>query len=222
MPSIFGITVHQSYAADGTLKEQTVEAQGFYLSLRGGVIGYAEKQSTAPSSVDITINGVTQNVSMGEHPDYPTVSVGEVSLPTPRPVKATLQDVTEHIYRAFTVLDGVDRSHEVGEGYDVILTPEAQTQVRSFSFQAANALNNGSAWPNIKAPSPPKAPVGLVKQDLVGFTKMKWAEADTVEAGNVVSHDNGTTRGLWRADTPTTAEPTKDSTDWTLVFEITV
>jgi hypothetical protein len=104
----------------------------------------------------------------------------------------------------------------------VILTPEAQTQVRSFAFQAANALNNGSTWPNIKAPSPPKAPVGLVKQDLVGFTKMKWAEADTVEAGDVLSHDNSATRGLWKADVDTTAEPAQGHSDWTLVFEITV
>jgi hypothetical protein len=222
MPSTFGITVHESYAADGTLKDQTVEAEGFYLSLRGGVIGYAEKESTAPSSVDITINGVTQNVSMGEHPDYPTISVGEVSLPTSRPVKATVQGVTEHIYRASMLPDGVDRSHEVGGGYDVILTPEAQTQVRSFAFQAANALNNGSKWPNIKGPRPPKAPVDLVKQDLLGFTKMKWAEPDTVEAGDVLSHDNSATRGLWKADVDTTSEPTKDSSDWTLVFELTV
>jgi hypothetical protein len=159
---------------------------------------------------------------MNEHSEYSSVSVAEAPLPTVRPVRVSVQSVTKHIYRASTLPDGVHRSHEVGEAYDLILTPEVQTQVRSFAFQAANALNNGSAWSDIKAPRPPKAPVGLVKQDLVGFTKMKWAEADTVEAGDVLSHDNGTKRGLWRAQTATTAEPTKDSADWTLVFEVTV
>jgi hypothetical protein len=201
---------------------QNVEAKGALLSLSREEIGYTEPASTAPASVEFDINGSIQEVQMQSYTEHPEFEYARTDLPTSRPLRAKIDGTVWVVYRAYVLPGGVDHSHEVAEGYDVILTREAQTQVRSFAFQAANALNNGSAWPNIKAPRPPKAPVGLVRQDLVGFTKMKWAEADTVEAGDVVSHDNGTTRGLWRADTATTAEPAQGHSDWTLVFEVTV
>jgi hypothetical protein len=213
---------HSIYSNERDGEVVSVRPKGEYLILRAGVVGYSEDTDTAPGSVEITTNGAVQSVAVSEHPDYPSVSVGEATLPTERPLGVSVQGKSWVVYRTSELPSSVDQSHEVGEGYDAILTTEAQTQVRSFAFQAANALNNGSAWPNIKAPRPPKAPVGLVKQDLVGFTKMKWAEADTVEAGDILSHDNSATRGLWKADVDTTAEPTKDSSDWTLVFEVTV
>jgi len=201
---------------------QTVEAKGALLSLPRGEIGYTESASTAPASVEFDINGSILEAQMQSYTEYPEFEYARTDLPTSRPLRAKVEDQEWIIYRVSALPSGVDSSYEVEEGYDVILTIEAQTQVRSFAFQAANALNNGSAWSDIKAPRPPKAPVDLVEQDLVGFTKMKWAEADTVEAGDVLSHDNGTMRGLWKAKADTTAEPTKDSSDWTLVFEITV
>lgn len=104
----------------------------------------------------------------------------------------------------------------------VTLTREVLARVRGFSGTAATALNGGSAWGDIKAIRPEGVSLTLVKQDLVANVKKKWSEMDTVPQGFVVSHDSGTTRGLWRAQTDTTAEPTKDHADWSLVFEITV
>jgi hypothetical protein len=108
----------------------------------------------------------------------------------------------------------------------VTLTEDMALRVRNFAAAAADALNGGSAWSDLTAIQPDNLPLMLVKQDLVDTVKMTYTErineAESVPRGFVVSHDNGTTRGLWRADADTTAEPTKDSSGWTLVFEITV
>jgi len=108
----------------------------------------------------------------------------------------------------------------------VTLMQDMSLRVRNFAASAADALNGGSAWSDLTAIKPENLPLTLVKQDLVDTVKMTYTErmngAGSVPQGFVVAHDNGTTKGLWRADTDTTAEPTKDSSDWTLVFEITV
>ncbi|WVM04113.1 hypothetical protein [Salinibacter phage B2_17] len=104
----------------------------------------------------------------------------------------------------------------------VTLTDDMALRVRNFAASAADALNGGSSWSDLTAIQPDNLPLTLVKQDLTDTVKKKWSELDTVPSGFVVSHDNGTTRGLWRAQTATTAEPAKDSADWTLVFEVTV
>jgi hypothetical protein len=212
----------QTFGQDGEIISENIQAVGVYLSLRDGVVGYSEAADSAPSSVEITLNGTVETVSMNEYPNAPSIDVAELSLPTERPVKASVQGVTEHVYRASMLLDGVDRSHEVGGGYDVILTDEAHLRMRQHSSSLANAFNAGAAWSDIQAIIPGSVSNRVIKQDLVGFVKKRFSEMGTVPQGFVVSHDTGTTRGLWRADVDTTAEPTKDSADWTLVFEITV
>jgi hypothetical protein len=108
----------------------------------------------------------------------------------------------------------------------VTLTTDMALRVRNFAASAADALNGGSAWSDLTAIQPDNLPLTLVKQDLVNNVKMTYSErmneGGSVEQGFVVAHDNTTTKGLWRADAATTAEPTKDSADWTLVFEVTV
>jgi hypothetical protein len=106
----------------------------------------------------------------------------------------------------------------------VTLTDDMFMRMRSFSASAADALNGGSAWADLTAIKPDSLPLTLVEQDLVDTVKKKYSEFDPnpVPQGFVVAHDNGTTKGLWRAEVDTTAEPTKDSADWTLVFEVTV
>jgi NADH:ubiquinone oxidoreductase subunit F (NADH-binding) len=99
-------------------------------------------------------------------------------------------------------------------------------RVRNFAATAAGELNSGTPWANMVAIQPEGLPLTLVKQDLVDNVKLTYdqvmAQEGGITSGDVVAHDNGTTQGLWRADADTTAEPTKDSSDWTLVFEITV
>lgn len=108
----------------------------------------------------------------------------------------------------------------------VTLTEDMALRVRNFAASAADALNGGSAWSDLTAIQPDNLPLMLVKQDLVDTVKMTYTErmsgAGSVPQGFVVSHDNGTTRGLWKADVDTTAEPAQGHSDWTLVFEITV
>jgi len=108
----------------------------------------------------------------------------------------------------------------------VTLTEDMALRVRNFAASAADALNGGSAWSDLTAIQPDNLPLTLVKQDLVDTVKMTYSErmnaAGSVPQGFVVAHDNATTKGLWRADADTTAEPTKASSDWTLVFEVTV
>jgi hypothetical protein len=106
----------------------------------------------------------------------------------------------------------------------VTLTTDMALRVRNFAASAADALNGGSEWGDLTAIQPEGLPLTIVKQDLVDTVKKKWSEfdPDPVPAGFVVSHDNGTTRGLWKATTDTTAEPAEGSADWTLIFEITV
>jgi hypothetical protein len=99
-------------------------------------------------------------------------------------------------------------------------------RVRNFAASAADALNGGSAWSDLTAIQADNLPLTLVKQDLVDTVKMTYTErmdrSGSVPQGFVVAHENSATKGLWRAQTATTAEPTKDSADWTLVFEVTV
>jgi hypothetical protein len=104
----------------------------------------------------------------------------------------------------------------------VTLNRDMALRVRNFAASAADALNGGSAWSDLTAIQPDNLPLTLVKQDLADTVKKKFSEMSSVAQGFVVSHDNSATKGLWRADADTTAEPTKDSADWTLVFEVTV
>jgi len=104
----------------------------------------------------------------------------------------------------------------------VTLTDDMALRVRNFAASAADALNGGSAWSDLTAIQPDGLPITLIKQDLVDTVKKKFSEMSSVPQGFVVSHDNSTTKGLWRADVDTTAEPTIASSDWTLVFELTV
>lgn len=108
----------------------------------------------------------------------------------------------------------------------VTLTEDMGLRVRNFAASAADALNGGSAWSDLTAIQPDNLPLTLVKQDLVDNVKMTYSErmneAGSVPQGFVVAHDNNTTKGLWRADVDTTAEPAQGHSDWTLVFEVTV
>lgn len=213
-----GLEKNQTFSPDGTLVDEDELAVGVYLSLKDGVVGYSEASSSAPPSVDISINGSVTTAGLSVHPNAESIDAAETSLPTVRPVKVSVQGVTEYIYRASTLPDGVDRSHEVNGDYDVILTEEAHLRMRQHSSSLANAFNAGASWSDIQAIIPDSVSERIIKQDLVGFVKKQWSEMDAVPTGFVVSHDNG----LWRAQTDTTAEPTTDHTDWSLVFEVTV
>lgn len=102
---------------------------------------------------------------------------------------------------------------------------EHTQKIRNHSHKAANSLNIGSQWQDVRATSPPGVSVEEIKFDLVENTKMTFSEKvdrdGSVSKGFVVSHDNGSTKGLWRADADTTAEPAQGHADWTLVFEVT-
>jgi hypothetical protein len=116
---------------------------------------------------------------------------------------------------------------ENGDGTaTVTLAQDMALRVRNFAATAAGELNSGTPWTNMTAIQPEGLPLTLVKQDLVDNVKLTYNQGMNQEggitSGDVVAHDNATTKGLWRADVDTTAEPTKDSSDWTLVFEITV
>jgi hypothetical protein len=108
----------------------------------------------------------------------------------------------------------------------VTITEDMALRVRNFAASAADALNGGSAWSDLTAIQPDTLPLTLVKQDLVDTVKMTYSErmnaAGSVPQGFVVAHDNNTTKGLWRADVDTTAEPAQGHSDWTLIFEVTV
>jgi len=118
-------------------------------------------------------------------------------------------------------LIGVVSWTDNGDGTaDVTLTDQMLMQLRGFAASAADAFNGGSAWADLKAIKPDVITLALVKQDLVNTVKKKYSEMNTVPSGFVVSYDNGTAKGLWKAQTDTTTEPTKDSSDWTLIFEI--
>ena len=108
----------------------------------------------------------------------------------------------------------------------VTLTDDMALRVRNFAATAAGELNSGTPWANMVAIQPEGLPLTLVKQDLVYNVKLTYNQVmnqeGSITSGDVAAHDNGTTKGLWRADTATTAEPAQGHSDWTLVFEITV
>jgi len=61
---------------------------------------------------------------------------------------------------------------------------------------------------------------GKLHEQKLFEVKKKWANVPKpLPAGVIVAHDNGTTKGLWRTDTETSAEPATDSADWTLLYE---
>jgi len=61
---------------------------------------------------------------------------------------------------------------------------------------------------------------GKLHEQKLFEVKKKWANVPKpLPAGAIVAHDNGTTKGLWRTDTDTSAEPATDSADWTLLYE---
>ena len=100
-------------------------------------------------------------------------------------------------------------------------------EIKNAAATAATALNAGSPWSDVEATfdSDPRAP--KIKEALAaglgsdGPVKKGYSEfTDPVPAKFVVSHDNGTTVGVWRADVDTSTEPTKDSSEWTLLFEV--
>lgn len=207
----------------GEDSQTEIHAAGGYLSLSHSVVGYSEPSTTAQSSVDITLNDSVHSVSMRDHSHYPSISVAEMELPAYRPLRVVAGEITECVYRMSELVEvQVDRSHAVDGDYDVILTNDAHLRLRQHSSSFANAFNAGASWSDVQAIIPDSVSVQIIKQDLIGYVKRKWGEMDTVPQGYVVSHDNGTTRGLWRAQTDTTAEPTKGHADWSLVFEITV
>jgi hypothetical protein len=136
-------------------------------------------------------------------------------------------DGTRSNKRRLAISRGVESWTDNGDGTaSVTLTEDMALRVRNFGASAADALNGGSAWSDLTAIQPDTLPLTLVKQDLVDTVKMTYTErmneAGSVPQGFVVAHDNNTTKGLWRAQTDTTAEPTKGHADWSLVFEITV
>jgi hypothetical protein len=61
---------------------------------------------------------------------------------------------------------------------------------------------------------------GKLHEQKLFEVKKKWANVPKpLPAGVIVAHDNGTTKGLWRTDTETSADPATDSADWTLLYE---
>lgn len=124
-------------------------------------------------------------------------------------------------------VEGVQAWGDNGDGTaTVTLTGDMALRVRNFAATAAGELNSGTPWQNMTAIQPDNLPLTLVKQDLVDNVKLTYDQVMNQEgsmtSGDVVAHDNGSTRGLWKAQADTTAEPTKTHPDWTLVFEIAV
>jgi len=120
-----------------------------------------------------------------------------------------------------------------GDGIgQVTLTDKAVRRVKAEAIQMATNLNVGTSWSTIKTvvgPSNPTIHKQMLAKNLSGDTypiKKSWANAtlpvDPSDPNqvSVFSHDNGTTRGLWRATAQTDAEPSQDSADWTLIFEV--
>jgi hypothetical protein len=116
-----------------------------------------------------------------------------------------------------------DSWEDNGDGTATVKLPDdLRREVRQIARAAAIALRIGVPWETHRSTELDDEPVALVKQDLVRHgVKQTWASADTpYSQGTVVSHDNGTTAGLWKATTGTSAEPSTSSDNWSLVFEV--
>jgi len=116
-----------------------------------------------------------------------------------------------------------DSWEDNGDGTATVTLPDdLRREVRQIARAAAIALRIGVPWTVHKSTELDDEPVALVKQDLVNNgVKQTWASADTpYSQGTVVSHDSGSTAGLWKATTGTSAEPSTSSDDWSLVFEV--
>ena len=107
----------------------------------------------------------------------------------------------------------------------VTLTDDAARRFDGEVTQMALAFNGGSPWSDIESRFS-HYDLSIHKRILaVGWegqnpVKKRWGEFDAagkaVPAGFVVSHNSA----LWRAQVDTTAEPSKTSDDWTLIFEV--
>lgn len=116
-----------------------------------------------------------------------------------------------------------DSWEDDGDGTATVTLPDdLRREVRQIARAAAIALRIGVPWDTHRSTELEDEPVALVKQDLVrNGVKETWASGNTPYAQDrVVSHDTGSTAGLWRATTGTSAEPSTSSADWTLVFEV--
>jgi hypothetical protein len=110
-----------------------------------------------------------------------------------------------------------------GDGTATVQLPDdLRREVRQIARAAAIALRIGVPWDVHRSTELEDEPVALVKQDLVrNGVKETWASTRApYSQGRVVSHDTGSTAGLWKATTGTSAEPSTSSADWTLVFEV--
>lgn len=115
-----------------------------------------------------------------------------------------------------------DSWQDNGDGTATVTLPDdLRREVRQIARAAAIALRIGVPWDTHRSTELEDEPVELVKQDLVnGGVKRSWGNVSTpVSAGRVVGHDNGTTNGLWKATAETSAEPSTDSADWTLIYD---
>jgi hypothetical protein len=116
-----------------------------------------------------------------------------------------------------------DSWEDNGDGTATVELPDdLRREVRQSARAAAIALRIGVPWDTHRSTELEDEPVALVKQDLVhNSVKEAWAsERAPFEQGRVVSHDTGSTAGLWKATTGTSAEPSTSSADWNLVFEV--
>jgi hypothetical protein len=116
-----------------------------------------------------------------------------------------------------------DSWEDNGDGTATVTLPaDLRREVRQIARAAAIALRIGVPWEVHRSTELDDEPVALVKQDLVNKgVKETWASENApFEQGRVVSHDTGSTAGLWRATTGTSAEPSTTSDDWSLVFEV--
>jgi hypothetical protein len=110
-----------------------------------------------------------------------------------------------------------------GDGTATVTLPDdLRRELRQIARVAAIALRIGVPWDVHRSTELEDEPVALVKQDLVrNGVKETWASTRApYSQGRVVSHDTGSTAGLWKATTGTSAEPSTSSADWTLVFEV--
>jgi hypothetical protein len=116
-----------------------------------------------------------------------------------------------------------DSWQDNGDGTATVTLPDdLRREVRQIARAAAIALRIGVPWDVHRSTELEDEPVALVKQDLVrNGVKETWTSGNApFEQGRVVSHDTGSTAGLWKATTGTSAEPSTSSDDWSLVFEV--
>jgi hypothetical protein len=118
----------------------------------------------------------------------------------------------------------VERWSPISETADTVTVEIKGTQPSVWAIQMADLLNDDYVeWSNVTESSP--VLIGPVLKQALYAVKKGYSQApDPVPQGYYLSYDNGTDKGLWRAEADVTKdgsnEPDSGSNDWQLVYSL--